>query len=109
MQTESEDIEENKTPYRGGEILLLVIGIIQIAVGILPGMTVDKMEDIFVDFCHGKILTQAVPYFTANAWIGFGIAAVLCILLYVNLVHGVLLRAVKNKKNKELQENRNES
>ena len=109
LQTESEDIEENKTPYRGGEILLLVIGIIQIAVGILPGMTVDKMEDIFVDFCHGKILTQAVPYFTANAWIGFGIAAVLCILLYVNLVHGVLLRAVKNKKNKELQENRNES
>lgn len=109
LQTESEDIEENKTPYRGGEILLLLIGIIQIAVGILPGMTVDKMEDIFVDFCHGKILIQAVPYFTANAWIGFGIAAVLCILLYVNLVHGVLLRAVKNKKNKELQENRTES
>lgn len=109
LQPEPEDIEDSKTPYRGGEILLLFIGIIQIAVGVLPGITVDKLEDIFVNFCHGKRMTQAISYFTGNVWVGFGIAVILCILLYVNLVHGILLRAVKNKKNKELQENRSES
>lgn len=109
VRLESGESKEDSNPYRGGEILLLLIGIMQIVVGVFPRMTIDKMEDIFVNFCHGERMKLAVSYFTVNAWIGFGIALVLCILLYVNLVHGILLRAIKNKKNKELQGSRPES
>lgn len=100
------DKEEN--PYLFGEIMLLIIGLFQFVAGIFPGATVDKLEGIFLDFYHGKKLANAIPYFTSDALIGFGIALLLCILLYVNLVHGILLRAIKNKKNRELQENRKE-
>jgi hypothetical protein len=32
------------------------------------------------------------------------VVAALAALLYLNLIHGILLRAVRNKKNRELQQ-----
>ena len=34
----------------------------------------------------------------------FVISAILAFVIYLNLVHGIILRAVKNKKNKKIQE-----
>lgn len=104
----SDEKKEEKNPYLCGEIMLLLIGLLQIVTGILPNMTMDKLGDAVTEFCHGKKLVDAIPYFTVDAFIGFGIAVLLCIVLYFNLVHGVLLRAIRNKKNKKLQQNINE-
>ncbi len=92
---------ENKYLY--GEGLLLAIGILQIAVGVFPRMIYGKAEP-FLDelFVNGNVLEQTVYYDMASL-LTFALAAVLAILLYVNLVHGVLLRAIRNRKNKKLK------
>ena len=36
--------------------------------------------------------------------IACAVAVALCALLYTNLVHGILLRAIRNRKNKKLKE-----
>lgn len=99
---------KEKNPYLCGEIMLLLAGLVQLITGIFPNITIDKIEDAIVEFYHGKKLANAIPYFTSDVFIGFAIAVLLCVLLYFNLVHGVLLRAIRNKKNKKLQENINE-
>lgn len=105
--SETEDAEQpavKKNPYLAGEIVLLIVGVLQFVVGILSNLTVDKMAVFIRDFFKGEDIVDAIPYFTSDALVGFSIAAVLCVLLYVNLVHGILLRAIKNKKNKKLKE-----
>lgn len=107
LQTGEETIdeeEEKKNPYLWAELLLLLTGLAQLAVGILPKLTVEKVVPAFTEFLHGKTLADAAPYYSTAALAAYGIAVVLCILLYMNLVHGILLRAIKNKKNKKLQE-----
>ena len=97
--------KKGKQPYVVGEILLLGIGFIQIIIGIFPNQTFGKIENTIMTFLHGENVPGTIPYFAGDVFIGFGIAVLLCIVLYVNLVHGILLRAVRNKKNKKLQEN----
>lgn len=94
----------NRNPYRFGEILLFFTGLVQVIFGIVPSYTVDRLSAAVNEFFHGKALEDAISYYTADVMVGFAIAVVLCVLLYLNLVHGVMLRAIRNKKNKTLQE-----
>lgn len=94
-----------KQSYLVGEILLIGIGLLQVIIGVFPNQTLDKIENAVMFFLHGENVPGTIPYFSGDVFIGFGIAVLLCIVLYINLVHGVLLRAVRNKKNKKLQEN----
>lgn len=94
----------NRNPYRFGEILLVLTGLVQVIFGIVPFYTVDRLSVAVNEFFHGKALEDAISYYTVDVMAGFVIAVVFCVLLYLNLVHGVLLRAIRNKKNKTLQE-----
>lgn len=113
MQKEADDerrIEEDKTkknPYRSGELLLLFLGLLQIVVGVLPNQFFDKMASAIVEYSNGENFLDAVPYYTSDIGIAVLIVAVLTILLYLNLIHGILLRGVRNKKNQELKEKAN--
>lgn len=107
-ETGTEDKSKKRNPYLLGEIMLLLVGLLQVAVGVFPEWTVDKLADSIIGFLNGEKITDAIPYYTSDAIIGFTAALVLCIFLYMNLVHGILLRAIRNKKNKKLQENINE-
>ena len=100
-------IEEDKTKknsYRVGEILLLMLGCMQIIVGILPHQFFDKMAGAIVEYSNGEKLFDMIPYYTSDIVVAVVIVTVLTVLLYVNLIHGILLRRVKDKKNRELQE-----
>ncbi len=98
------DETSKKNPYRFGEILLVLTGVAQVIIGVAASYTVDRLSTAVNEFFHGKALTDAISYYTVDVLAGFAIAVVLCVLLYLNLVHGVLLRAIRNKKNKKLQE-----
>ena len=103
----SENKDENtktKNPYVIGEILLLGIGLVQLIIGVFPNQTIDKIENAIITVLHGENIPGAIPYFAGDVFIGFSIAVLLCVFLYLNLVHGILLRAIRNKKNKKLQE-----
>lgn len=104
-QEKTETLKAKKAPnaYRAGEIMLVVIGGVQILISLLPNMTVDKLSGYIRDFFRGENIVDAIPYYTSDVLISFAIAAVLCVLLYINLVHGILLRIIRNKKNKSLQ------
>lgn len=110
MQKEADDerlIEEDKTkknPYRSGELLLLFLGLLQIVVGVLPNQFFDKMAGAIVEYSNGENFLDAIPYYTSDIGIAALIVAVLTVLLYLNLIHGILLREVRNKKNRELKE-----
>lgn len=113
LEDTKEDLPEDRkkikkaarNPYFSGEVMLLGIGIIQVVVGIFPDFIFDSFGNTIVTFFHGDPVTGTIPYFAGDVFIGFGIAVVLCIVFYLNLVHGILLRAIRNKKNKKLQEN----
>ncbi|MCM1158747.1 MAG: hypothetical protein NC300_07850 [Bacteroidales bacterium] len=98
--------EKQKNPYQFGEILLLLMGLLQVAVGVLPKLSVDKLGNAVAAFFHSEEITGGIPYFTGSVFIGFIVALVLCIVLYLNLVHGILLRAIRDKKNRHLEESR---
>lgn len=110
MQKEAYDeklIEGDKTkknPYRHGEAFLLLMGLTQIVVGIWPHNFFDKMAGAIVEYSNGEKLLDVIPYYTLDIVKAVIIVAVLAVLLYVNLVHGILLRGVRDKKNKKLQE-----
>lgn len=110
IQKEEENeqrIEADKTkknPYRLGEVMLLILGLLQVIVGILPHQFFDKMAGAIVEYSNGENLLDSIPYYTSDIVTAVIIVAVLSTLLYVNLIHGILLRKVRNKKNKELQE-----
>ena len=101
---QSPEVKKKRNPYLAGEIMLLLAGLAQITAGIFPEYTVDKMTELAAGFFKGEAIAGAVPYYTIEVLIGFGIAVLLSILFYVNLVHGVLLRTIRNKKNRKLQE-----
>lgn len=94
---------QEKNPYAFAEVLLLLTGVLQVAIGVAPNLFVEKLAADIADFFHGENITDAVSYFAGDALIGFAIAVVLCIILYLNLVHGILLRAIRDNKNKKLQ------
>lgn len=94
--------------YFSGEFFLLVIGLAQIFVGVFPNYTIEKGSLCWSEFFHAQRLTGRLPYFSYETCLGFFLAAILAVILYVNLVHGILLRAIRNKKNKKLQKKCNE-
>ncbi len=99
--------QKAKDPYSFGEILLLVFGVVQVVIGVAPSYILDKVADDIDLFFYNANALENIVYYDVVCVVTFVVAAVLAILLYVNLVHGVLLRAIRNKKNKELKE-RNE-
>ena len=99
--------KDDRKAYRFGEILLLLVGIVQILVGVVPQWTVGHKIFIapFLKFCNlNEVVHVDLKYFSKGALLACGIAAVLCALFYTNLVHGILLRAIRNRKNKKLKE-----
>lgn len=109
LQKEAYDeqlIEEDltkKNPYSLGEIALLLLGFMQVVVGVLPHQFFDKMAGAIVEYSKGEKLFDLIPYYTSDIVCAVLIVTVLSVFLYLNLIHGILLRAVRNKKNKELQ------
>lgn len=103
-----EQVDYAKHPYLLGECLLLFAGVLQIITGILPGITPHGSGKTALGYVHLAMQDGMVSYYNMGVWIAFAVAALLGILFYVNLVHGVLLRAVRNKKNRELKESRKE-
>lgn len=99
-----EPVVKPKEPYFFGEVLLVVAGILMIVVGIVPGYTVDKIAEVVDSFFWTINDLETFSYYAVDGVVAFAVAAVLAVFLYVNLVHGVLLRAIRNKKNKELKE-----
>ncbi len=103
-----EQVDFSKHPYLFGECLLLFAGLLQVITGILPGITPHGVGKTAFGYVHLAMQDGVVSYYNMGVWIAFAVAACLGVFFYVNLVHGVLLRAVRNKKNKELKENRKE-
>lgn len=94
---------KEKKPYLLGEIMLIVLGIVQIIVGICPGKTIEVLFESMQRVFHISGAVELASYYTKDTIIGLVVVIGLCILLYVNLVHGILLRVIRNRKNKELQ------
>lgn len=95
--------EKSKNPYRIGEIMLVLVGVAQMVIGIWPAYTIGRLSKAINVYFRGTEPSGVVSYYTTDVWIAFGIIAVLCLVLYLNLVHGILLRAIRNKKNRKLQ------
>lgn len=104
MENGEEVVAKPKDPYFFGEVLLIVVEILMIVVGIVPGYTVDKLAEALDSFFWTINDLETFSYYAVDGFVAFVVAAVLAIFLYVNLVHGVLLRTIRNKKNKELKE-----
>lgn len=96
--------KEESNLYISGEMILLGIGVIQIAAGIFPNFIFEQLGNAAMMFLHVGNNTGTISCFTEDVLMGFGIAVLLCIVFYLNLVYGILLRAIRNKKNKELKE-----
>ena len=112
--TGQEDLEEDavkerkeQNPYRFGEVLLIIFGVAQVIIGVAPSYILEKVADDTDLFFYNANALETIKYYDVSCLATFVVAAILAVLLYVNLVHGVLLRAIRNKKNKELKE-RNE-
>lgn len=99
-----ETTEVKKDPYFFGETLLVVIGVCLVAIGIAPSYTIGKIADVMDRFFWITNSVESIAYYAVDGLVAFVVAAILAIFFYVNLVHGVLLRAIRNKKNKELKE-----
>jgi hydrogenase-4 component B len=93
-----------KNPYQLGEILLLLLGFLQVVMGVLPHSFFDKMAGAIVEYSNGENLLDVIAYYTSDVMLAVAVVAVLAAILYLNLIHGILLRAVRNKKNRELQQ-----
>jgi hydrogenase-4 component B len=93
-----------KNPYQVGEILLLLLGFLQVVMGVLPHSFFDKMAGAIVEYSNGENLLDVIAYYTWDVMLAVAVVAALAALLYLNLIHGILLRAVRNKKNRELQQ-----
>lgn len=102
-ESAEESVKKTENPYRMGEIMLLIIGVVQVVIGVLPAQTVERISGAVNVYFRGGELSNAITYYTTDTWIAFGIVAVLCLLLYLNLVHGILLRVIRDKKNRKLQ------
>lgn len=106
---ELEASEHKKEPsdpehaYRQGEILLVMVSVVLIVTGVLPHLTIDKMTAAMDTFFWMIPLEDRIPYYTIDVLLVLAVVVFLGCILYVNLVHGIFLRAVRNKKNKKIQ------
>ncbi len=87
-----------------GEVILLGISVIQIAAGIFPYFISEQLRKTVMMFSYVENKTGTISYFTEDVLIGFGVAVLLAAIFYLNLVYGILLRTIRNKKNKKLKE-----
>lgn len=92
-----------KNAYWFGEVLLGLVCFVLVAVGVLPKLTVEMLSSYIDKYFHMVPLGDSVSYYTVDVLIFFGIAAVLGLVIYVNLVHGILLRNIRDKKNQKLK------
>lgn len=93
-----------KNAYWFGEVLLGFVCLILVAAGVAPGFTVEKISTYIDQYFHMVPLGDSISYYTVDVLISLGIAGVLGLVIYVNLVHGILLRYIRDKKNKKLKE-----
>lgn len=89
--------------YWFGEVLLGLVCLVLLITGVLPGLTVEKLSPFLDQYFYMVPLGDTISYYTVDVLIIFVIAAILGLLIYLNLVHGILLRAIRNRKNKKLQ------
>ncbi len=102
----SEQKKEPSDPqnaYRQGEILLVIVSLVLVVVGILPHVTIDRLSNGIDTFFYLLPMADKIYYYTTDVLLVLVVVAILGFLLYFNLVHGVVLRAVRNKKNKKIQ------
>lgn len=90
--------------YWFGQMILVVLSFLLVVIGILPGFTIDFMAESVEKYFQLPAYDGGLKYFTMDGIISFVITAILAFILYLNLVHGIVLRAIKNKKNKKLQQ-----
>lgn len=93
-----------KNAYWFGQLLLGIYAVITVVAGIIPRFTVDRLSEQIENYFQIMSTDGTIPYFTMDVCIIFVISAILAFVIYLNLVHGIILRAVKNKKNKKIQE-----
>ncbi|MBR1866221.1 MAG: hypothetical protein IJ801_06920 [Lachnospiraceae bacterium] len=101
-------VDMTKHPYLAGELMLVFFGLCQLVTGCFPVWSLHSLADGVMLFFGGSAQMTLSSYYNKATCLACGIASVLGILLYVNLVHGILLRAIRNKKNKQLQESMSE-
>lgn len=87
-----------------GESMLIVISMFVVILGVLPGFSVQKLSASIDSYFYMKAFGDGISYYQKNALVLFLIAAVLGVFWYVNLVHGISLRAIRDKKNKKIQQ-----
>lgn len=92
-----------KNVYRFGEVCLLVLGIIQVLVGSLPFLTVSHINAEIDEYFGNLTPLDSMVFYTRESLCMFAIAAVLGLFFYVNLVHGILLRNTKEKKDRKMK------
>ncbi len=98
--------KDNGQVYRFGEVLLLLVGAAQVIMGVVPQWTVNHNSIIsqFANFCNlNEAVHLDINFYSKSILIACGLAILLCVIFYVNLVHGILLRAIRNRKNKKLK------
>ena len=104
--------KDDHKAYRFGEMLLLLAGVVQVVIGVIPQWTANRKAVInpFITFCNmNETVHLDVNVFSKNILLAAGIAVLLCAVLYTNLVHGILLRVIRNRKNKKLKEEAEQS
>ncbi|MGN0437084.1 MAG: proton-conducting transporter membrane subunit [Lachnospiraceae bacterium] len=96
-----------RNAYWFGEVLLGFISFLLVAVGVFPQFTIDKLSTDIDGYFYMKQLGDNISYYTVDVLVMFAIAAVLGLVVYVTLVHGILLRYVRDRKNKKLRDEMN--
>ena len=74
--------------------------------GVIPEWSANYQPIImkFITFCNlNETVHLEVNVYSKSVLLAVGIAVILCALFYTNLVHGVLLRVIRNRKNKKLK------
>ena len=98
--------KDDQNAYRFGEGLLLLTGIVQVIMGVVPEWSSNYKPVItkFMTFCNlSETVHLEITVYSKSVLLAVGIVVLLCVLFYTNLVHGVLLRVIRNRKNKKLK------
>ena len=92
-----------KNAYWFGEVLLGLISVFLVVVGIVPKYTVELLSKNIDGYFHMAVVGDTISYYTADVLVMFAVAALLGTFIYVNLVHGILLRKIRDRKMKKMQ------
>lgn len=92
-----------KNAYWFGEVLLGLVCLFLVVPGVVPDYTVEQLSAFVDAYFHMVPLGDAISYYTVDVLIIFVISAILGWLIYLNLVHGILLRYIRNKKNNKIK------